>query len=101
MHMLGGGSWPRQLSGVSTFELSALRAASVPSARPPGGPDSPLLVGVAGREFRFSVPGVPAARLPRDPQAVANLWKSISYPPSGHPEVGWPSAAWTALAAPA
>ena len=98
--MQGGGSWPRRPSGVTTFELSALCAASVPPVRPPGTPDSPLLAGLAGREFRFAVPGAPAARLPRDPQAAANLWKSISFPPQ-HDDACWSSEVWTAVMAPA
>lgn len=98
--MQGGVSRLRRPSGVTTFELSALRAASVPAARPPSKPDSPLLARIAGREFRFAVPGVPAARLPRDPQAMANLWKSISCPARGHADGAWPSHVWTAVTAP-
>jgi hypothetical protein len=98
--MQRGGCRPRRPGGVTTFELSALRAASVPPVRPPDSPDSPLLAGLAGREFRFAVPGAPAARLPRDSQATANLWKSISLPPQ-HGEASWSSEVWTALMAPA
>ena len=82
------------------FELSALRAAHVPAVRPPDDPDGSVLAELAGREFRFAVPAVPAVRLPRDYQSLANLWKSISCPPTDRPGINWLSAVWTALTAP-
>lgn len=83
------------------FELSALRAACVPAARPPDDSDGSLLAKLGSREFRFAVPAVRAVRLPRDAQSLANLWKLISCPPADRPDAGWPAAVWTALMAPA
>jgi hypothetical protein len=82
------------------FELSALRAAPVRALMPPGDSDGPAFAELRGREFRFAVPGVPAVRLPRDAQSLANLWKSISYPPADPRDTTWPTAVWTALMAP-
>ncbi len=93
--------WRAGEAGDVMFELSALRAACVPALRPPGDSDGPLLAELGGREFRFAVPAVPAVRLTRDIQSLANLWKSISCPPGDRPDPGWPAAVWTALTAPA
>src|SRR6266704_389504 len=80
--------------------MRALRARSVGAVQPPNGARDRALIELAGREFRFAVPAVSSARLPRDPQALANFWKSISDPLTQQSEVDWPAAAWTALAAP-
>jgi hypothetical protein len=83
------------------FELSALLAAPTRALQPPVGDDPSLLAGLRGREYRFPVPAVPAARLPRDAQSLANLWKSVSTPESDTWGALWPSAVWTALTTPA
>lgn len=82
------------------FELSALFAVPVRALLPPGDSDASPLAELRGREFRFPVPAVPAARLPRDAQSLANLWKSVSCPPPDYCAPWWPSAVWTALTAP-
>ena len=83
------------------FELSALRAAQVPALQPPNYSDASSFAALRGREFRIAVPAVRAAHLPRDRQSLANLWKSISCPPAGQPDLAWPTAVWTTLMAPA
>jgi hypothetical protein len=83
------------------FELSALLAAPARALQPPADSDPSLLAGLRGREFRFPVPAVPSARLPRDTQSLANLWKSVSSPDADSWGALWPSAVWTALTAPA
>jgi hypothetical protein len=93
--------WRAGEVGDVMFELSALRAACVPALRPPGDSEGSLLTELGGREFRFAVPAVPAVRLTRDTQSLANLWKSISSPPPDWPDPGWSAAVWTALTAPA
>ncbi|WP_432824755.1 hypothetical protein [Dactylosporangium sp. CA-092794] len=59
-----------------------------------------MLAELAGREFRFAVPGIPPVRLPRDRQSLDNIWKTISHPPAGHAEAAWHPAVWTALTLP-
>ena len=83
------------------FELSALRAAQVTAIQPPSSLDGSLLTDLAGREFRFAVPGVPGVRLPRDSQSLENLWKSVSCSPVSLLDRGWAAAVWTTLVAPA
>jgi len=83
------------------FELSALLAAPARALQPPADGDPSLLAGLRGREFRFPVSAVPAARLPRDTQSVANLWKSVSAPESDSWGPWWQSSLWTALTTPA
>jgi hypothetical protein len=83
------------------FELSALHAARVPALQPPDDSDGSAFTALRGREFRFMVPAVRAVRLPRDPQSLANLWKSISCSPANQTDPVWPVAVWTALMTPA
>lgn len=83
------------------FDLRALHAAPAPALRPPPDADPSSLAELQGREFRFPMPGIPPARLPRDPQSLANLWKSVSIPESESWGTWWPSAIWTALMTPA
>ena len=87
---------------MAMFELSALRAAQVPTLRLPDDCDGSLLAQLRGREFRFPVPAVPPVRLPRDAQSLANFWKSVSSASvsSDESDPGWPTAIWTALMAP-
>ena len=93
--------WRAGEVGVVVLELSALRAARVPVSQPPNYSDASSFAALRGREFRFAVPAVRAVHLPRDRQSLANLWKSISCPPTGQPDPAWPIAVWTALMAPA
>jgi hypothetical protein len=93
--------WRAGEVGAVVLELSALRAAQLPVLQPPIFFDGSSFAALRGREFRFAVPAVRAVHLPRDQQSLANLWKSISFPPTGQSESAWSAAVWTALMAPA
>lgn len=59
-----------------------------------------MVAGLAGRVFRFGVPAVPEARLPRDAESLAHLWKAISCPAASYADADWAAVVWTALTAP-
>lgn len=82
------------------FELGALRAASVSVSGPPNGSDDSALMELAGRQYRFPVPAVPAARLPRDLSSLTALRERICCS-TDRADPTWRAAVWTALVAPA